>query len=471
MIMTTPMALVRPVGRLYQLALSPPTACIAASLILGVLFAPASAEVVTTPHTYHYQQTNFACGTASIEMMLDSPAVRNNNVNVDNMFINGPGDLDLFNGVQAQIYQASRDRRDLLFNTYGYVGYQPGTDPIEFSYTINAYDGIANGPALPNGVAQGGNPAHSYGWYGYFPNLYSGDQAMRTIAYALKNYQVPAAAAVNHGGHWVVVDGVTTNGTIPTPANPNSQFNITGVYVADPWTGYAITHPGAPGADDLGMGFGNIDPVPIKNLWSYFSYRAWFQAFNPVGGGLGYPYPFSGQYNIMIEPPSNYDAPFDIDMGNYSSEPNYTDLPTPLTAGTALSDAMSEIGAGGDFSFLSNDLSGNPVFTGGSWDSADISFFDFPGDTGGEGDWMIPYLGPGGANDVRGAVAVNSIDGSVDHAMWFGDQPFTLADLTAYYNDYFSLNLPLDIPQGIPEPAIACLFLIGSCGLIAFRRR
>lgn len=437
------------------------------AVVLATLTAAvttAKAEKITTPHNYHWQQTNFTCGTASIEMMLDSPAVRNNNVNVDNMFINSPGDGNLVNGVQAQIYQASRDRRNLLINNFGYVGYSPGTDPIVFSYTINAYDGIANGPALPGGVAQGGNLAHSYGWYGYFPNIYSGDQAMRTVAYALKNFQVPATAAVNHGGHWVVVNGVTTVGNVPTPANPNSQFAITGVYVADPWTGYAKTH----GEADKGLGIGGT--FNGKDTWNWMSYRSWFQAFNPVGGGLGTPYPFSGQYNIVIEPPDTYDVPFDIDTGNYSSEPTYTALPSALTSSEALSSALTDLG--GDFSYLASDLDGTADFTGGSWDMANIAPFSFPGDAAGIHDWLIPYIGPGGADDVLGAIVVNAIYGTIDHGMWLGDDAdWTHADLADYYTDLFNLDLPLDTPQGVPEPATGLLFLLGAICAPGFLRR
>jgi hypothetical protein len=404
------------------------------------------------------------CGTASIEMMLDTPAVRNINVNVDNLFLNSPGDGVPVTGAQAQIYRASRDRLGLLFNNYGYVGYHPGTDPIVFSYTINAYDGIANGPALPGGVAQGGNPAHAYGWYGFFPNLYSGDQAMRTVAYALKNYQVPATAAVNRGGHWVVVDGVTTVGDVPTPVNPNSQFAITGVYVADPWTLYALTYNEA----NKGLGIGG--KFLGDDYWNWYSYRAWFQFFNPVGGGLGFPYPFSGQYNIVIEPPPAYDVPFDIDTGQYSSEPSYTPLGTPVTAGDALTNALANLG--GDFSFLNSDLAGNSSFVGGSWDTANISLLSFPTDPAGVGSWLIPYVGPGGANDVLGAIMVNSIYGTIDQGMWLGeDADWTLADLNSYYGDLFSLDLPLDEQQGVPEPAAVVILLIGAFGLLPHRRR
>ena len=437
----------------------------------------ARAETVKVEHNYHWQQTNFWCGTASIEMMLDTPAVRNNNANVDNMFNTFPGDGDLVNGVQRRIYDASRHRRTLLQNNFGFVGYSPGTDPVVFSYTINAYDGIANGPALPGGVAQGGNPAHAYGWYGYFPNLYSGDQAMRTVAYALKNYEVPAAAAVNRGGHWVVVDGVTTqgrnvngvvqnvNGDIPTPANPNpGPYDITGVYVADPWTGYANTH----NQPKKGMGIGGTHNG--KENWNWYSYRAWYQFFNPVGGGLGFPYPFSGQYNIVIEPdPDDYDVPFEIDSSEYASEPEYTALPAMVTSSDVLPSVLA--GLGGDFSFLGSDLSGDSSFVGGSWDTGSIGFYSFPTDPLGVGSWMIPYVGPGGPNDVLGAIMVNSVFGTIDQAMWMGDDGgLTLAELGDYYGDLFSLDLPLDEQQGVPEPTACVLFLLGAIGLLQRRR-
>jgi hypothetical protein len=127
----------------------------------------------------------------------------------------------------------------------------------------------------------------------------------------------------------------------------------------------------------------------------------------------------------------------------------------------------------GDFSFLNSDHSGNPDFIGGNWDAGDVGFLSFPGDTGGEGDWMIPYIGPGGTDDVRGAVVVDAIDGTVDQATWLGGESWTQAELSDYLHDYFSLNLPLDIPQGTPEPASITLLLLGggfALGLLRTRR-
>ena len=294
----------------------------------------------------------------------------------------------------------------------------------------------------------------------------------------MKNYEVPAAAAVNRGGHWVVVDGVTTqgrkvngvvqnvNGDIPTPANPNpGPYDITGVYVADPWTGYANTYNQA----NKGLGIGGTHNG--KENWNWYSYRAWYQFFNPVGGGLGFPYPFSGQYNIVIEPdPDDYDVPFEIDSSEYASEPEYTALPSMVTSSEVLPSVLS--GLGGDFSFLGSDLSGDSSFVGGSWDTGSIGFYSFPTDPLGVGSWMIPYVGPGGPNDVLGAIMVNSVFGTIDQAMWMGDDGgLTLAELGDYYGDLFSLDLPLDEQQGVPEPTACVLFLLGAIGLVQRRRR
>jgi hypothetical protein len=383
-------------------------------------------------------------------MMLDTPAVRNNNPAVDAYFTNNAGN-DV--KIQNQIYLASRQRRAQFYP----FGYHPGTDPVVFSYTINAYDGIANGPALPGGVAHGANTnGHAYGWYGFLPNIYAADQASRTVAYALKNYSVPATVAVGHGAHWVVVDGVQTVGDIPTPANPNSQFNILGFRVSDPWTGYAKAHN-----------------EPVKGLGQKAWYRygfnanangytrpgAWYNFFNPINPG---PYPFSGQFNIVIEP--DPEPPFPADAEEYSSQPTpYAILASAVTAGDALSYALG--GLAGDFSFLDSE------FSGGNWDTGNVSFFSFPTDPAGVGDWMIPYVDVGDPANVLGAVMVDSLSGAINQAMWFEDDlSFSFQDLNEYYGSLYALDIPLTAVP-VPEPLSSILLVLAVAWFWLQQRR
>ena len=189
-----------------------------------------------------------------------------------------------------------------------------------------------------------------------------------------------------------------------------------------------------------------------------------------MGGGLGFPYPFSGQYNIVIEPdPDDFDVPFDIDAGEYTSEPEYEALGSPVTSSEVLTSVQG--GLGGDFSFLNTDLEGASSFVGGAWDTGNINFYNFPTDPTGVGSWMIPYVGAGGSDDILGSIMVNSVYGTIDQAMWLGDDAnWTSADLGSYYSDLFALNLPLDEQQGVPEPATAALLAFGAI-VSHFRRR
>jgi hypothetical protein len=431
---------------------------LALAAVLMLLVAPATAELIRIPHGYHFQQTPYYCGIASIQMMLDTPAVRNNNAAIDAYFTANAGNDVL---IQNQIYLASRQRRTAFYP----VGYNPGTDPVVFSYTINAYDGIANGPALPGGVAQGGNPNHVYGWYGFAPNIYAADQASRTVAYALKNYEVPATVAVGHGAHWVVVDGVQTTGTIPTPANPNAQFNILGFRVSDPWTGHAIAN----GSANWGMGihawyrygFNAAAFVTEENPDGFRRRGAWYNYFNPVSPG---PHPFSGQFNIIVEPDPEPTPPFDPDDGEYSSQPDpYDVLSTAVTAATAYD--YSQDALTGDFSFLAQE------FSGGTWDTGNITMFSFPDDPAGVGDWLIPYIGPGGSDDVLGAIMIDSLSGTVNQAMWMGG-----SGLSFEYDqlvDYYSMLYDLDLPESIqaPEPGSFAMLVIAGTGVVLVRRR
>lgn len=455
----------------------PAAMAVSAAAMLLLCSGSLWAELVRIPHGYHWQQTNFYCGTASIQMMLDTPAVRNNNPAVDAYFANNVYQPALRTWsqdqqIQNQIYQASRDRRNQFYP----VGYHPGTDPVVFSYTINAYDGIANGPALPGGVAQGANTNnHAYGWYGFVPTNFAAEQASRTVAYALKNYDVPASVAVGRGAHWVVVDGVNTLGNISTPANPNNQFQILGFRVSDPWTGYAFeqkrlkqanpNNPNIKVPTSFGMGvhawyrygFNAAAQVTEENPDGYKRQGAWFNYFDPVRPG---PYPFSGQFNIVVEPEPT--APFDPDDEEYFSQPDpYAILSNPVTSVDAYSYAQSALA--GDFSFLSSE------FAGGTWDTSNISLFSFPDDPSGIGDWMIPYVGPGGTDDVLGAIMIDSLSGTVNQAMWFGEVPsVSLDDLTGFYNSLYALDIPL---SAIPEPASLLLVAVAAVVFVGMRRR
>src|SRR5581483_6233322 len=105
-------------------------------------------------------------------------------------------------------------------------------------------------------------------------------------------------------------------------------------------------------------------------------------------------------------------------------------------------------------------------FVGGSFDpnTADEMFLQTPDDITGQGDWVIPYDGAGGANDITGAVAIDADTGVVDMATWIDpsdpNQPhLSLQDLSTMFTDDITAGLlPNDNPT--PEPAAMGLLLL-----------
>ena len=61
--------------------------------------------------------------------------------------------------------------------------------------------------------------------------------ASATIADALVKLHVPAVVAVQNGGHAISVYGVQTD-VAPVA---NQDYTITGFFVHDPWTGWAVS--------------------------------------------------------------------------------------------------------------------------------------------------------------------------------------------------------------------------------------
>jgi len=371
-------------------------------------------------HEHHSQQTGWFCGTAAMHMLLDTPAVRNNNPIVAAMLTNPPPAnppicLNVIpfpnptqeQWVQYQLYCASRPRNAAFFG--------PGTSPEGVSLTMNAYDGPPNGPDLPYGVPQGGGN-HTYAWWGFPPTVLGGDRACKTMAAALKVYNIPAVAGINWGGHWVVVDGVQTTGNVAI----NGNYNINWIRVSDPW----------PGPGSLG-----------KKIWYRYGFffagdaTAWFNFFTPNRPG---PYAFSGQYAVIVEP----DPVIPPDDGTFSALPDPPPvLPQPLTADNVIPHLQEQFVNGPD-AFLGADFA-----SGGSFVQSLITFKSYPGAAPGEGDWLIPFDGPASGNDdLLGAVSVNARTGVISQAMRLseGDVPLTLAELEAYYDNLYALNLRVD---------------------------
>jgi hypothetical protein len=240
---------------------------------------------------YHFQQTPFYCGPGSMDMMLDSPEVINNNANVANALTNAavlnagglvpvlengtivnvlPGDLK----VQNQLYSSE-------WGAFANLAFATGTGspPSLVAAVMNAADGTV----------------HNYANWNFAPNLVAGDLASRTVAATLQNFKVPATVAVDHGAHWIDVNGVSTNGAIAR----NGNYSINGFFVRDPWTGLALTNAAQAARGGLGLGVQTYLRYGLDNLGNgNFRLAPWFQYFNPTGP-RGAP-PFS--YSIVVEP-------------------------------------------------------------------------------------------------------------------------------------------------------------------------
>jgi hypothetical protein len=277
----------------------------------------------------------------------------------------------------------------------------------------NPYYGPGLGTSLDDlavGLNLVDSPANAAGPHNYVAyNILNPDWANRTMATALWQLGIPTAATVMHGAHWVAVIGVETD----VNPRPNQAYKIYGFFVSDPWTGYQQANPFDQKGNAVPLGLGEhkfcstrINPNRAANdeLWSTL--------FNPAGGP---PVPYYGYgvgYKFEVEPI----GPIALDTGNNGE---YTSVPAPsvilsnapLTVAGALAYATNS---------LDNDafLDQQPGFENGNWDMANAELVQYPSDGPNEGDWLIPYEGSGGVNDVTGFVMVDEETGDLDEAVW-----------------------------------------------------
>jgi hypothetical protein len=450
---------------------------------------------------YHAQVTNFFCASASIEMALDTPAVTSANPVVTQLIGAGDGPLypantgyptagiEVQNGVgtvtagsaQAFIYGLNHG-----LNTVNGVGYYNpyvppgvGSDSQGVDFDLNALDN-------PN-VNGAFNPAYPFGSHQYAGyNLANQGLANRTIANAIAQYNVPAVAVVNSGGHAISVYGVNTTGNLA----PNQNYVINGVYVHDPWTGWAVAEQNAGKFNPalvnsnggLGLGYNTYlrygydnDPtngpytlLPNGN-YADVTLAPWTKIFNvsppqlsPNAKYIAYGYKFE------VEPQGPELPDTGDPAGDYGLPAAPANLPNAITsASTADSDGLSDLASDPT---LQSDLE----LPGGSFDIADASEFQAPGESGSEGDWLVPYDGSGGINDVTGAIMIDADTGVIDEATWIDptnseEIPYTLNQIDTLYQDEEAGDLPVDDPP-VPEPASAALVL-GACAIGLIRRR
>jgi hypothetical protein len=457
------------------------------ALAVTVLFAstPAQADLVTANGGYHAQVTAYFCAAASVEMALDVPAVTNTNAIVTQMLAAGDGPtlpffsqppvagIAIVNGVgvvtsgaQAFIYGLNHGT-----NTVNGLGYFNPQLPARFPNGTDMPGMVTALNLLDNPNANGAlNPAFAFGNHQYAGyNLANQGLANRTIADALQDYQVPAVAVIEGGAHAISVFGVTTT----APVVRNQNYAVTGVLVHDPWTGWAVSQALR----------GNVVPTdrfsrPMLGLGynSFFSYGfvqlrngalvalPWTILFNASPGQSGAAGFSSAGYKFVVEPL----GPEPPDAGDPAGD---FGIPTP----PALLASPLTSGAAADTAALS-DLAANPTLAadielvGGQFDIADALFV-----SEGPGDWLIPYDGLGGINDVTGAVLIDSLTGLIDAATWIdpsnsSEMPYSLAQIDAMFQDIADGDLPMDnLVPTVPEPTSALLFGCAAVGLLAAR--
>lgn len=470
----------------------------ACAAVFGFAGSAAHADSVQANGGYHAQVTNYFCAAASVEMALDVPAVTGANGPVAGLIAAGDGPtvpagtptplagINFNNGfgtvtagsAQAFIYGLNHGLNTVngigYYNVFSPVG--SGTDSQGIDADLNLLDnpnwnGANNGGAFAFGT-------HQYAGY----NLANQGLANRTIANALKQYSVPAVVAINSGGHAISVYGVETMGAIV----PNQNYQVTGVYVHDPWTGWAVqqlaggvfnaAQINSNGGIGLGyntyLAFGTgasytIDPTTGNQVPTPAKLKPWTKIFNVSPGqitpNLGWTAP---GYKFEVEP-QGPELPDTGDPAGDNGVPTLTpDLPTAISnAATADSDGLSDLAA-------DPTLQSDVEEAGGSFDTADAVFMQAPGESGPEGDWIVPYDGSGGINDVTGAIMVDAETGTIDEATWIdptnaSEAPYTLQEIDLLFSDEENGIMPDDDPPVTPEPAA----LVWALPLFALRRR
>jgi hypothetical protein len=415
-------------------------AALAAVAALAPTRAAADAINYDTNSAYHYQQSPFFCAIATVEMQLDEPSVTGTNANVGNLManVNGAnanGHIQIENGNPIAVLNGDWALQSSLYGTvYGPLAGRAfasntGVSAASQAGLMNLYDSPFGG-----GI-------HGYAWY----NQATFNAANRTLAVALATTNVSASAAVNSGTHAINVYGVQTTGAVA----PGGNFLVNGFLIHDPWTGLFLTNPGV--AHNI-PGFGintymrvGADYAGGQNVQTL----NWGKFFNPSRG-------FNG-YVTEVEPI----GPVSADPGLINSiPPPPPELAHALNASGADTDAVKDL-AGNSL------LDTEPGLSDGHFDSiaADELFLQDPGAAKGQGDWLIPYDGPGGSNDVTGALLIDAGTGVIDQATWFDStdpvQSFTLQQLDLMYLDEATGNEPVD--NVVPEPGST--MLMGS-GLI-----
>lgn len=152
--------------------------------LLGVIILLTGCWIKNIVTPYYTQWTNYYCGAASAQMILNSAKI----------------------GVYVNQH-----------TLYSYI------------HSHNMCSGWATDP---KGLQDVLNLYYPAGWFRYYA-FTTQESGVKKMAYTIKQFGVPPAALIYGCGHWVVVRGVMTN-VEPTYSG---SYTIYGFYVNDPWYG------------------------------------------------------------------------------------------------------------------------------------------------------------------------------------------------------------------------------------------
>jgi hypothetical protein len=209
--------------------------------------------------SYHQQDTNYYCGAACAQMVLDSVAA---------------GLLD-----QDQLYSDNHSHSTTE------SGWSTGPDGLR--WTLNNY-----APPAPAG------PPH-FGAYNFTLFALANEDAIsRKIVWTIHHYNVAPVALVYHSQHWIVVRGYTASAA---PANGgDTSYSISSFDVNNPWPPtpsasnplLAPPPPHANGTD--GCGGGGTRGIVNENI----SYTAWQNTYM-TGASGGF---WDGKFVAVCDP-------------------------------------------------------------------------------------------------------------------------------------------------------------------------
>ena len=208
---------------------------------------------------YHQQDTDYYCGAACAQMVLDSL---------------GAGLLD-----QNQLYSDNHSHSTTEAGWY--------TAPDGLQWTMHSLE-----PPAPSG------PPH-YGSYDFVLfALDTEDAISRKIVWTIHHYQAAPIAMVYGSNHWIVVRGYTASAA---PSNYNdTSYSISSFDVNNPWppvpsASNAALAPPPPHTDGTdGCGTGGIRGLVNENI----SYTAWKSTYmTGIPGGY-----WNGKFVAVADP-------------------------------------------------------------------------------------------------------------------------------------------------------------------------